>query len=248
MRYWVKIVAGSLGVFAIGMGFWLMVTSSSRKVVAVFESSVPLTIPLPFDLVPFQVDGQRLGSLKQLVIHRDAPKEVNWLEIEAQLNAEGIEAGLADCVMSIDDIEDFDEDSSFDCHFEPPRGYVEFGEIRFRSSGEELALYVPRSLAAEFRHADESRIKREHARMYREQVRVAEEQAFMAAELSAEVTAQVAEAIAEAFGDSVAAIVQAQLEEAGAIESAGSGSGGGEVNVEVRTSDSAVTRVEVRQH
>ena len=241
--YWVKIVAGSMGVFAIGMGVWLMFATTRNKVVAVIESAVPLTIPLPFDLVPFQVDGQRLGSLKKLVIHRDAPKEVNWFEVEAELNAEGIAVGLADCIMSIDDIEDFDEHSSFDCHLEPPRGYVEFGEIRFRSGGEELPLFVPRSLAAEFRHADESRIKREHARMYREQVRVAEEQAFMAAELSAEVTAQVAEAIAEAFGDSVAAIVQAQLEEARAEVEAAK-----EVNVEVRTADSSVTHVEVRQH
>ncbi len=241
--YWVKIVAGSMGVFAIGMVGFLLFSNTRNKVVAVFDSAMPLTIPLPFDLVPFQVDGERLGSLKELVIHRDGPKEVNWLEVEAELNSEGLDVDLAACQLSIDDIEDFDEHSSFICHLEPPRGYVEFGEIRFRSGGPEVPLFVPRSMAAEFRHADESRIKREHARMYREQILVAEEQARLAVELSAEVTAQVTEAIAEAFGDSVAAAVQAQLVEAQANAEASE-----DIIIEIRTADSAVTQVEVRQH
>ena len=84
-NYWIRIASGAAGVFVVGMAGWFLVMGAKERVVDVIDSAVSLSIPLPFDLVPFQVDGERLGSLKRLVIHRDSPKEVNWIEVEAGL-------------------------------------------------------------------------------------------------------------------------------------------------------------------
>ena len=126
-----------------------------------------------------------------------------------------------------------------------PSGYVEFGEIRFRQSGESLPLWVPRDMAADLRHADRSRIERKHARMYQRQVIITEQQARMAARASGEAAATVAWAIAEAFADSIPAEVMAELEAAGiTIEASGTGASQG-IRIEVKTADSATTSVRV---
>ena len=39
----------------------------------------PLTIPLPF--VPFQLDGNKLGTVEHLVVNREAPKKVSSVEL-----------------------------------------------------------------------------------------------------------------------------------------------------------------------
>lgn len=239
--YWIRIASGAAGVFVVGMVGWFLISGARSKVEQVIDSAISLSIPLPFDLVPFKVDGDRLGSLKKLVIHRDSPKEVNWIEVEAELNDVEQWAELADCRLSIDDFEDLDENSSFACNTELPEGYVEFGEIRFRGSGESLRLWVPRHVAAELRHADRRRIKLEHTRMYRRQVRIVERELRTAAENSAEGSARVAAAILEAFGDSIPAEVMAELEAAG-IQFDGQVT---EIRVEVKSADPAAPRVEV---
>jgi len=232
-NYWIKIASGAAGVFVVGMAGWYLVIGAKERVVDVIDSAVSLSIPLPFDLVPFQVDGERLGSLKRLVIHRDSPKEVNWIEVEAKLNEHSQWAELADCRLSIDDFEGLDEGASFACNTELPRGYVEFGEITFRESGESLVLWVPR-------------IELQHARMYERQVIIAEKQARMAAQAGSEVAATVAQAIAEAFADSIPAEVMAELEAAGiTFETSGTNGSGHGIRVEVRTADSVTTSVRV---
>lgn len=241
-NYWIRIASGAAGVFVVGMAGWYLFVGAKEHVVDVIDSAVSLSIPLPFDLVPFQVDGDRLGSLKKLVIHRDSPKEVNWIEVEAELNEKAQWAELADCRLSIDDFEGLDENASFACNTELPRGYVEFGEITFRESGESLLLWVPREAAAELRHADRQRIELQHARMYERQVIIAEKQARMAARASSEVAATVAQAIAEAFADSIPAEVMAELEAAGiTIESRGTNGASEGIRVEIKTADSATT-------
>ncbi len=239
--YWIRIASGAAGVFVVGMAGWFLFSGARSKVEQVIDSAVSLSIPLPFDLVPFKVDGDRLGSLKKLVIHRDSPKEVNWIELEAELNEVEQWAELADCRLSIDDFEDLDENSSFACNRELPRGYVEFGEIRFRGSGESLLLWVPRDVAAELRHADRQRIEMEHVRMYERQVRIVERELRRAAENSAEGSARVAASILEAFGDSIPAAVRVELEAAG-IEFDRHVT---EIRVQVKSADSAAARVEV---
>ena len=239
--YWIRIASGAAGVFVVGMAGWYLIAGARSKVEQVIDSAVSLSIPLPFDLVPFKVDGDRLGSLKKLVIHRDSPKEVNWIELEAELNEVGQWAELVDCRLSIDDFEDLDENSSFACNTELPRGYVEFGEISFRGSGESLLLWVPRDMAAELRHADRQRIKIEHARMYQRQVRIAERELRLAAENSAEGSARVAAAIFEAFGDSIPAAVMVELEAAG-IKVDGHVT---EIRVQVKPAEPAAPRAEV---
>lgn len=239
--YWIRIASGAAGIFVVGMAGWYLIAGARSKVEQVIDSAVSLSIPLPFDLVPFKVDGDRLGSLKKLVIHRDSPKEVNWIELEAELNEVGQWAELVDCQLSIDDFEDLDENSSFECHTELPRGYVEFGEIHFRGSGESLLLWVPRDVAAELRHADRRRMEMEHVRMYRRQVRIVERELRTAADNSAEGSARVAAAILEAFGDSIPAEVIAELEAAG-IQFDGHVT---EIRVEVKSADSVTTTVEI---
>lgn len=238
--YWIRIVAGSLGIFAIGMVGWNLIIGAKGHVEHVIESSDPLAIPLPFDLVPFQVDGHRMGSLKRLVLHREGPREINWVEIDAELGDAQEWPGLADCQLALDDLEGLDENSSFICHPETPADYTEFGEIHFREVDESLVFLLPRTVVSELRDADRSRIERQHARMYERQVIIAEEQARMASELSAEAAATVARAISEAFADSIPARVRAELEAAGvSVKGASAAQGGQGIRVEIKSADSA---------
>jgi hypothetical protein len=242
--YWFKIVAGALGVFVVGLVVW----AGGRGAWNVVEGAGPLAIPLPFDIVPFQVDGQRLGSLKKVVFHREAPQQVKWVEVDAELSSSDRWAELSQCRLTLDDLEDLDENSTFVCHAELPEGYVEFGEVRFRGNGESLLLWIPSDIAENIRHRDRSQIERQHARMVREQVRVAEVQAQLIAErTNVEVAATVARAMAEAFGDSIPAEVLEELRAAGiATESASEVRVvAPSVRVEVRTADSADAVVEV---
>jgi hypothetical protein len=96
-------------------------------------------------------------------------------------------------------------------------------------------------VAGELRHADRQRIEMEHVRMYERQVRIVERELRRAADNSAEGSARVAASILEAFGDSIPAAVIVELEAAG-IEFDRHVT---EIRVQVKSADSAATRVEV---
>jgi hypothetical protein len=94
-NYWLKILLGAFGVFAVGMIGVTIVRSGIAKVNSVVEGSGPITIPL--GLVPFVLAGERLGTLDHVTLNREGPNHVSSVELSVDLSDSLLAQGLAGC-------------------------------------------------------------------------------------------------------------------------------------------------------
>ena len=112
--YWLRIAFGALGVFAIGMLFWNLADAGKRRVKHVVESAEPITIPLA--LIPFKVDGQPLGTMRQVQIIRSDPKKVQAVNFRVRLADSVGDARLDDCVLVLGGtLRNIDAQHAFSC-------------------------------------------------------------------------------------------------------------------------------------
>jgi hypothetical protein len=195
--YWSRIVLGALVVFGAGMGVWYAVARAKQKVQVVVESAMPITIPIPFSIVPFKVEGEKYGSVHHVTFHRDAPKSVDHLVVQVKL-AEGVDAEkFEDCLLALEDVDDLDEHTTFQCistDIDDAKrlGLVPFGKVRLDPSGLMVPLLLPEDDVAELRHTDEYVLEEEQARMEAAEERWAADSARMAVEgLADSISAQV---------------------------------------------------------
>jgi hypothetical protein len=113
-NYWLRIALGAFGVFAIGMLIWNMVDAGKRHVKHVVESADPITIPLA--LIPFKVDGQSLGTLRQVQIVRSDPKQVEAVNFRVRLADSVGDARLDNCVLVVGgSLKNIDAQHAFSC-------------------------------------------------------------------------------------------------------------------------------------
>jgi hypothetical protein len=91
-NYWLKILLGALAIFAVGMIGVPMARRGIAGVERVVASDQPLTIPL--SLIPFELEGERLGKLDHVTLMRKSPNEVTAVELEIQL-ADSMVAGAS---------------------------------------------------------------------------------------------------------------------------------------------------------
>ena len=159
-NYWIRIVLGALGVFAVGMAVIFVARKVIAKAKTVAESSDPITIPLA--LVPFRLDGSRLGTFDQAVLMRKSPKEVSALHLSVKLADSAGAARLAGCGL----LARFTErpggdgavltDADFTC-VKPdsvaPAGAEPFGRVVFQPGDLTARLFVPADVARHF-HRD----------------------------------------------------------------------------------------------
>ncbi|HEU4699746.1 MAG TPA: hypothetical protein VFS40_11225 [Gemmatimonadales bacterium] len=134
-NYWLRIAIGALGIFAVGMVIVTLVRGATAKVRTVAETAEPIRIPFPGTLVPFRVDSERLGSLKQVTIYRSAPKVPERVEFEAQLADSVAAARLAACLLVAEDLENINQHSTFTCMTPKDtagRGLAQFGTLTLR--------------------------------------------------------------------------------------------------------------------
>ena len=97
-NYWLKILLGAFAIFAVGM---IGVTLARRGIAGVknvVEGSGPLTIPL--SLVPFELEGERLGKLDHVTLVRESPTRVTSVELEVNLNDSLLARGLEGCRLA----------------------------------------------------------------------------------------------------------------------------------------------------
>ncbi len=155
--YWFRIVLGALGVFAVGM----VVLTVARKAIsgmrAVARSSDPITIPLA--LVPFRLDGDRLGTFDRAVLIRKSPHEVSAVDLTVKLADSASASRLNGCALLArfnpkpkGDGGEF-TDADFTCV--PPdsataHGAEAFGGVAFQPGGLNLPLFVPAEVARHF--------------------------------------------------------------------------------------------------
>ncbi len=150
-KYWIKIGVSALLIFGVGYTAY----ATGRRFVEKIKSDADLTIPLIGDFVPFKLDGTRIGSIRALTINRSAPSQLSGFGIRARLaSAEGL-AKVRDCIVSVTDVENLDERTTFFC-LKSDSGYRAFGEVRFelRSDGSTTSitqpLMLPDSVVLEF--------------------------------------------------------------------------------------------------
>jgi len=112
--YWLRIALGALGVFAIGMVAWTLGLKGKAKIKGMVESADPITIPLA--LIPFKVDGQSLGTLRQVRIIRSEPEKVKAVDFRVRLADSVSDARLEDCILVVGgSLKNIDAQHAFSC-------------------------------------------------------------------------------------------------------------------------------------
>jgi len=199
-NYWFKIAFGAVVIFGIGMLGVTVVRHGIARVNTVVAGSGPIQIPLAF--LPFKLQGERLGTLERVTLHRAAPRHVTQVELEVELSDSLVAQGLAGCRLAAN----LDEDSG------PPginieRGHfakgtfwclqdidstehVEYGQVTFQPGDVIIPLYLSRDLVDELQDLD------------------FEEDPDLASEVDPDSVA----AAAEAHADSMAAAVEARAD------------------------------------
>jgi hypothetical protein len=97
-NYWLRIALGALAVFTVGMIGVTLARQGMGRVRGVIEGSGPVSIPLPF--VAFSLQGQRLGSVDRVILHREAPKQISAVELQIRLRDSVVAQGLAGCRLA----------------------------------------------------------------------------------------------------------------------------------------------------
>jgi hypothetical protein len=164
-NYWLKILLGALGVFAIGMIGVSLVRGGHAYVHRVIEGDGPITIPL--GLIPFVLAGERLGNLDRVTLHRESPSRVSAVELEVDLADSLLARGLSGCRLAAN----FEGDSTdhgvnirvnrnhnnaFQCVAEDsaPPNLIEYGVAIFQPGDVEVPLLLPADVVTELQSLD----------------------------------------------------------------------------------------------
>lgn len=199
-KYWFKIVFGALGIFAIGMVIVTAIRKATNQVRVISETSDPIDIPFPFGIVPFRLDGNRLGTVEHLTLLRDSPQGISNIRVRVKL-ADSVESSLlANCLLVVNDVEHLDNRTSFLCQ-DPDtagKGLVPYGEVELEGSGTIFPLLLPQRAVEDLRS--------EHA----------------SDELEARIDSisEAAEAMADSLGNVADSITEANMEMADSIREA----------------------------
>jgi hypothetical protein len=162
--YWMRILAGALAIFAIGMVGVTLLRRGVVKVNEVVSGTGPLSFPLPF--VPFQLDGNKLGRVERMVVNRDAPKKVSSVDLEVKLDDSLVAQGLAGCRLAANVESDSSVPGDINVHVDRlgdrtfffcatnDSAFVEFGKVRLNPGDVIVPLLVPQSLAEHLRKGE----------------------------------------------------------------------------------------------
>jgi hypothetical protein len=163
-NYWLKILLGALAVFAVGMIGVTLARRGIAGVERVVASDQPLTIPL--GLVPFELQGERLGKLDHVTLFRKSPNEVTAVELEVNLADSLVARGLAGCRLVAN--METRGDSGVDIRVGPHASTVffcaaqdsaqpdllEYGHAVLQPGDIEIPLLLPRDVVKELQHLD----------------------------------------------------------------------------------------------
>ncbi len=151
-NYWLRIVGGAVGIFAVGMVLITGFRSIKSKVTTTLDSSDPIPIPLA-GLIPFKLDETRLGSLNRVELLRSDPQHVSGVRVLVKLgDTLGLER-LRSCQLVVDNVDQMGNKTSFRC-LAPGgdmTGLEPFGTVVVKGSGEVFPLLLPGKVVAELR-------------------------------------------------------------------------------------------------
>ncbi|HXI20616.1 MAG TPA: hypothetical protein VNH46_06000 [Gemmatimonadales bacterium] len=151
-NYWLKIAAGALGIFAVGMLVIAGVRSVKTTIKHTMNSSDPIPIPL-IGLVPFKVDSAKLGSVSRLEFLRSDPEHVSGVRVVVNL-ADSTDPGrIMNCMLALDQVKDLNDKTSFRCQAPAasPGDLEPFGTVEIKGTGQEVPLLLPQNVVADLR-------------------------------------------------------------------------------------------------
>ena len=159
-NYWLRIALGAFAIFAVGM----LIVSGSRKarhsVEEIAEGTGPITVPLAF--LPFEIDGQRAGTLRRLRVFRDSLQEPTRLEVQVSVSDSSAVQRFAACILAIEEHNDKVQPNDFRCLAATDtagRDLVQFGDVELRGYPGSYALYAPREHVESLKKNSESSLQ-----------------------------------------------------------------------------------------
>jgi hypothetical protein len=150
--YWIKIAAGALGIFAVGMLAITGFRSVKGTVTRTLNSTDPIPIPV-IGLVPFRLDNDKLGSISRVEFLRSDPEHVSGVRILVKL-ADSIRPDrLGHCQLALDDVDNIGERTTFRCEATtgPVAGLEPFGVLVIKNSPDTFPLLLPSKAVADLR-------------------------------------------------------------------------------------------------
>ncbi len=151
-NYWIRIAAGALGIFAVGMLVITTVRGVKNTVHSTINSSDPIPIPL-IGLVPFRLGSTQLGSLSRLEFLRSDPQHLSGVRVLVKLADSVSPDRLRDCQIALDDVENIDENTTFRCRGpeDSTSGLEPFGVIIVTGTSDSFPLLLPWKTVADIR-------------------------------------------------------------------------------------------------
>ena len=157
-NYWMRIALGALAIFAVGMVARALIKRGIGGVKGVVEGSGPISIPLAF--IPFQLGGDKLGTLERVTLERTTPRSVSSVLLEVKLSDSLLAKGLEGCRLAANlDSKDGRrrvEESTFWCaeNVSADTDMVEYGQPVFRPGEVTVPLYLPQDMVEELQNLD----------------------------------------------------------------------------------------------
>ncbi|MBA2627843.1 MAG: hypothetical protein H0U85_07505, partial [Gemmatimonadales bacterium] len=208
-KYWLKVALGAFAIFAVGMIVKSLIDKGRSSVHDMVDGSGPISIPL-LGIMPFNLDGTRLGSIHRVTVFRSDPKTPSRLDVVVQLPDSIASARLASCILTADDLQKFNSRTSFRCATASDtanKSLVPFGAILVRGRPDSFPLLLTPETVRDFteRHASSS------PRGRRDRTTPADARADSLRELADSISQA-----ADARADSITLAVDQQTDRAGA--------------------------------
>lgn len=139
-RYWLRIAAGAVGIFLVGM---VLVGAGRRGVDHVKHAVEQSFRGLP-GVIPFQVDNRRLGTITDVKMDGEASGDLPRIKLTVKLDSGLATTGLKDCSLIAANQQALASSEGLHCSAPSmPDSLVEMGTVRFEPSGEVIQLYIP---------------------------------------------------------------------------------------------------------
>jgi len=129
-KLWIRIGLGAAVVFVSGMFVVTLARQMKNAVTSAIRDGGHISVPL--SILPFELDGSRLGSVREIDVERNEPGQVKWIRVTVKLKGD-VAPGLRDGAITLGQGR-----SLFDwipLAEAESRGMVTIGEVRFEPSG-----------------------------------------------------------------------------------------------------------------
>ena len=145
---WIRIGLGATAVFAAGMFFVVLGRQVKSSVSTAIRDGGRIAIPL--SLLPFHVDQDKVGSISEIAVRRDATAGTKHIRVVVRMKDGAATARYADCLFQVDTP---DHQGFFGCiHEDTPEAadLVRIGELTMEPSGVSRPVVISRSNARDW--------------------------------------------------------------------------------------------------